>query len=174
MSYLILLFFFFALYHLIYESIILPSVRLHYRNKLFSLRDEVRRLKLEELNETDKAALTLLHDGISTILNRVHLITIELQHEIEKEINEDKELNEMIKERYKILDQSTNKDVIRISYLLNTIVNRSILFNAGGWFIYIVPIAIVIFIFEKISDLAKQLILIPPTEVDRLIPENHL
>jgi hypothetical protein len=56
----------------VYQAIILPSIRLHYRYRIFELRDQLRRLVIEEkVKECDKA-FQLLHDRLNVMCASLH------------------------------------------------------------------------------------------------------
>ena len=63
----------------VYQAIILPSIRLQFRYQIFELRDQLRRLVIEEkVKESDKA-FQLLHDRLNamcTSLHRVDLVRV--------------------------------------------------------------------------------------------------
>ena len=61
--------------HFIYERIILPSIRLHYRNQLFALRDVARRKIIDGGSDTSMQAATLVHDSLNNAINRLHCQT---------------------------------------------------------------------------------------------------
>ncbi|EGT4441755.1 hypothetical protein SNN71_001202 [Cronobacter sakazakii] len=62
--------------HFIYERILLPSLRLHYRNKLFELRDEVRNQIIADHSADNTQAAQLVHEALNNAINRLHLMTI--------------------------------------------------------------------------------------------------
>ncbi|WP_382631345.1 hypothetical protein, partial [Streptomyces sp. NPDC056982] len=57
--------------HFIYERILLPSLRLHYRNKLFELRDEVRNQIIANHSEDNTQAAQLVHEALNNAINRL-------------------------------------------------------------------------------------------------------
>ncbi|MGK3111816.1 hypothetical protein [Candidatus Pantoea formicae] len=110
--------------HFIYERILLPSLRLHYRNKLFELRDTVRNEIISDHSEDNTKAAQLVHEALNNAINRLHLMTItnrvrakirlESNPEIRAKLNREVELfarcnnpviNDSIKESAKILEK---------------------------------------------------------------------
>lgn len=60
----------------IYQAIILPSIRLHYRYRIFELRDQLRRLVIEGRVREDDKAFQLLHDRLNVMCVSLHRIDL--------------------------------------------------------------------------------------------------
>ncbi len=68
-----------AIIHFIYEGIIAPSMRLHYRYRLFTLRDELRFLKATHKDELPDEVFILLQNILNnsiTLLHRVNFVAV--------------------------------------------------------------------------------------------------
>jgi len=161
-----------AVYHLLWESAILPTHRLYLRNKLFKLRDEIRELKQQGISEKDKAALKLLHQSVNFYTTRLHQLTMGLQITLEQEYKEDPKFRERVAKKSEILKSADNKAVLKIYNEANDILENAYLMNAGGWFVYLIPIALMLFPIQKIKELIESLLAISPHEADRILPET--
>ncbi|WP_201344631.1 hypothetical protein [Thiohalobacter sp. COW1] len=171
MSYFILVLAFLAILHFIYDGIVLPSIRMHLRNKLFALRDELRQIKICD-EECDPQVFNLLHDGINRFLNRLHRLTIDRQVQFMREYENDDELRYEIDQRWKLVESCENEDVTRIFEEANDVLRVAYLANMGGWFFYLIPIALIAFSLKKLSNEAREMFVMPNREVDRLWPDS--
>jgi len=172
MDTLIIVIAFLAILHFIYDGIILTSIRLYLRNRLFVLRDELRSLRIHNGDGMDAGAFLLVHEGINNLLNRLHQLTITLKFHFEQTIEYDHELQERIKKRIVAIDECGDEEIKRIFSKANQVVEMAFVANAGGWFIYLIPIALLILSIKKLSQLASELVVIPSTEANRLLMDN--
>jgi len=159
-----------AAMHFIYDRIILPTIRLHLRNRLFVLRDEVRTIMIEEGHTEKDMAFMYVHDGICKFLNRLPDITISLKIEIEKQINSDEKLRDETKCRIDLINASGNERLLKVFHEANTVVEKAFIANAGAWLIYLVPIALLITSIKKLSEVATELVAMPTSDTERFIP----
>lgn len=163
---------FISILHFIYDGIILPSIRQNYRNELFALRDELRWIMIEGIDNTDIAAFNLVHDAINSFANRLPLLTMSVQKSFQIDMQNNVRLREIIKKRREIIHNCNNDDIKRIVNDVNLILEKTYISNAGGWFIYIIPIAITAVVFKKIAVISAQLTIAPPQEVHRILPHQ--
>ncbi len=172
-SFIIILILFISILHFIYDGIILPSIRQNNRNELFSLRDELRWLMIEGINEKDIPAFNLVHDSINSFSNRLPMLTISVQKTFQSDMENNARLREIIKKRRESIDNCSNNDIKRIVSDVNLILDKTYISNSGGWFIYLIPIAITTIVFEKITEKSAQLAIAPSQEVDKVFPHNN-
>ena len=162
----------FAIMHSIYDGIVLPSIRMHLRNRLFILRDEIRKVRGSGLKGQDEKAFWLVHDGINNLLNKLSFLTVERKAKIERAYNTDTELQKKINSRIEIIENCDNEELKNIFHKSNDIIEKAFIANAGGWFIYLVPIALLFLSIKKLSLLASELIVTPTHVSDQLIPQR--
>lgn len=149
MSYAILIVLVLALLHFIYDGIVLPSIRLNLRNKLFKLRDDLRNHRIEN-PDIDDNAFRLMDDGINSVLSRLSQFTISLQMEMEKELKESPELQEYIDQRISIIRNSDDIVLKAIHKKTNIVLEHAFIANTGAWFFYLLPIVLVVLFFKGI------------------------
>ncbi len=171
-SFIIILILFISILHFIYDGIILPSIRQNNRNELFSLRDELRWLMIEGINEKDILAFNLVHEAINSFSNRLPMLTISVQKSFQSDVENNVKLREIIQKRRDIINNCSNDEIKRIVGNVNLILEKTYISNSGGWFLYLVPIAITAVIFEKITEINAQLTMAPSQEVHRVIPHT--
>mgnify|MGYP003594425709 CR=1 FL=1 len=160
-----------ALLHFIYEGMIAPSLRMHFRNKLFALRDEIRNLKIEGISEHDEEAFWFVHDGINHLLNRLPNLTIERQIRLEVEYKTNNDLRSIVEKRISIVKTCGNKEIIAIFDKTKSVIEEAFVVNMGGWFFYIIPIAFMVATISNLSRLACELVATPERDTNRLLPQ---
>ena len=161
---------FIAIFHFVYDDIVLPSIRQHLRNKLYALRDELRWLKINGIDHADNAAFELVHDAINTFANRLPMLTISVRQSFEREIKHNTQLQHIIETRTKTIKSCRNSDIQRIYAEVNNILETVYIANAGGWFIYIVPLAILLGTIKHIAAICGEIALMPTHQMNKLIP----
>lgn len=159
-----------SLFHFIYEAIVLPSIRQHYRNRLFALRDRLRSIYINQKDAIDYEIFNLIHDSLSNFINRIHTLTISTEAEFVRMYNTDENFRKIIDKRRTMVDGCEHKELKRIVEQANAILKRSFIANAGAWFIYIIPIVLMAHFFQKISRTAKEIFVLSGNELDGLIP----
>ena len=156
--------------YFVYDKIILPTIRLHLRNRLFELRDEVRSIMIEEKRSEHDEAFMFVHDGICKLLNRLPEITLHLKIEIEKQFESNEELRFHTKQRINQIIDSGNNRLLIVFREANLVVEKAFIANAGAWLFYLFPIAILFDSISKLSEIAKELVAMPTGDTERLIP----
>lgn len=162
-----------ATFHFVYEGIVAPSVRMQLRNKLFCLRDELRQLKVDgQLAKADAEAFWYVHDGISSFLNRLPYLTIGLQISVDKAYRENPALQARIEQRCRLLNSCQNKVITDVFAKTTRVVEEAFIVNSGGWFVYIVPLGILIATLGSLKKLAFSLVLTPEPDTQKMMPQG--
>lgn len=170
MKTLILLFLIAATWHFVYEGIIAPSIRLHLRNRLFVLRDELRLAHIDGISQIDEKAFWFVHNGINNFLNRLPSLTLERARALAYEYEKNTKLRHILEEHVNAVKRSNNQRILEVFQKTNSVIELAIITNMGGWFIYIVPIALVLSAMNKLSRLASELVVAPSKDVERFLP----
>ncbi|BCO32864.1 hypothetical protein TspCOW1_29670 [Thiohalobacter sp. COW1] len=89
-----------------------------------------------------------------------------------REYENDDELRYEIDQRWKLVESCENEDVTRIFEEANDVLRVAYLANMGGWFFYLIPIALIAFSLKKLSNEAREMFVMPNREVDRLWPDS--
>jgi len=159
-----------ATYHFVYEGMLLPSIRMSLRNQLFALRDEVRTLNIDGIDRCDDEAFEIVHSGINNYLNRLHLLTIGLHMRVSRLYETDAEFKTVVESRRALMDAAHNASLKDVVDRANKILFAAFVFNAGGWFIYIVPLAICVATIKRGVAFAKELFALPTSLASKLMP----
>ncbi len=174
MSILILTLAFLAVWHFVYESIIAPCQRMKQRNKLFELRDKLRNVYIDGINEDDKQAFEVCQSGINNLLYTLPYISVASQLKLERMKEHDKELAERIDKAVSSVENCKNEEIIKIFNESANVIKDVLFINLGGWMIYLIPIVILVAIslvcYEKVAKAAKDILVTPDSELDNILP----
>jgi hypothetical protein len=157
-----------ALIHFVFEGIIAPSMRMSLRNKLFELRDEIRELKEIGLNPQDEAVFWHIHDGINSFINKLPHLTVHNQANAVRAYKTNPHLKNVIDARIHMMESCTNSQLKTIFTKTTTVVEEAFLINMGGWFFYVLPIAVALFAVGYLKRIASSIIVAPSVDTNRL------
>lgn len=157
-----------AVYHLIYEGILLPSIRLNMRFKFFRLRDRLRALKLEHTNGLDDEIFMYMQDSINASIKLLPQVTFSSIHTAGKKLQHDEKLREWIRKKEELIDNCHVQEVQAIRSENIRLLAGAVIANSGGWFIYIVPMIAAVLCFHKLKEFITKLVLFPGKEVDKV------
>lgn len=161
---------FLALFHFLYDGIILPSIRQHLRNKLFALRDKLRMEYINGLDKQDIEAFNLTHEAINNFVNRLPMLTITVRAEIEVAIKNDHKLKEKVNKRRAILESCQSAKIKEINESINKILLEAFIANSGGWLVYLIPVAVLLTIWQKLATDCRELVVVPHREIGKIMP----
>lgn len=161
-----------ALFHFIYEGILLPSFRMGLRNNLFSLRDEIRYVLIEKHHKSDADAFMFLEHSANNFISRLDLLDIASLRAAHQRLKADRKLSERINYEVNLLENHNNEKVRNYYHKLNRILLFSLVTNSGGWAIYFVPAIGLMFFWKGIVALLNSLIAVSPQAkaLDSIIP----
>lgn len=161
---------FLALFHFLYDGIILPSIRQHLRNRLFALRDKLRLEYINGIDKQDIEAFNLTHEAINNFVNRLPMLTISVYAEIEVAIKNDHKLKEKVNKRRAILENCKSPKIKEVNESINKILFDAFIANSGGWMIYLIPMAVLLTIWRKLATNCKELVVVPHREIGKIMP----
>jgi len=161
MKFLFYAFLLIGMYHLIYEGILLPSLRLRLRFRLFEIRDRLRTLKHLDARCCSDQAFNFLQDSINNGLGMLHRTDLIMLFKVEQQIESSELLRNRLEKRNSVLSEVFDPDIIEIRKDINHVARYAVLLNSGGWFIYIIPAMITVLAFGKIKGLVKELLMFP-------------
>jgi hypothetical protein len=141
-----------AIFHFIYESILLPSLRLELRYKLFKLRDKLRNLKAENPTKIDDNVFYLLEDTICTVINRMPYLNIKGKIDASKEFEHNAVFRKRVEHRKNILKECNNEDIQKIHSKIMLISFGAFCLNAGGWFFILAPLLLIALVVAFVTS----------------------
>jgi hypothetical protein len=143
-------------FYFIYEGIILPSMRLSMRYKLFAIRDRLRDLKAEKPDELKDDAFKYLHDGINNTIRILPILSLSIFFEIIKEYRKNRAIGEKAERKAHVLDTCDLPEVRTITGELVDCTFKTIFINSAGWAIWIAPFAIVAYVITLMVGAIKR------------------
>lgn len=159
-----------AAFHFIYQDVVLPSIHVSLRNKFFRLRDDLRMLKISGDPAADEDAYPIIQEGINNFINSLPSLTISFQAELRALCQRDAELKARVARRVVVLKNIQSPKLKTIFDDSNSVLKDAFLANMGGWFIYLVPTALVVVGFAQLSRAALSLIAFPSKEAHQVMP----
>lgn len=167
MEYLIVVLVVLAVWHYLYESIILPAIHTSLRNKFFALRDELRQVVIDD-NSVDEAAFEIAHVGVNTAINSVDALDLAMYAKLTHRFNNDAAFRERVEARVRVIEDTKSHQIRSIVKRANENLRDVWFYNAGGWLIYIVPIAFAILLGKSIMKSSKELLSLTETDAARI------
>lgn len=145
-------------FHFIYDGIILPSIRLHFRNELFSLRDKLRSIEINGgVTKEDEISFSIVESSVNNSIKKLHafnFVNLNKASKIEG-------IQEKATERLKVISNSKNKEILNIFSQASEVTFHVFIANMGGWAIYILPIALLFRYLNKVREFIKEALLLP-------------
>ena len=162
MSEAIIVLFILALWHFLYQGVIAPCARLGFRNELFELRDELRQMMIEGVDEEDLPFVEYLHNGITFFLQKMPFLSISKMSEMRREYESSSSIRAKVQNRRKILDESDNQRLHEIFDRTSEILAKSYFFNGGGWIVYLVPVVLGNGVWKSIVKAVQAIVITRP------------
>ena len=155
-----------AVMHFIYESIILPSIRLSLRFKLFALRDQLRELLMRDADagEVFRIQQSAINNSIK-MLSRADPATLA---RFEQQLRDDEAMRNRVERRTKLVDEYASEEFQIIVKETRHAFRSAFVANMGAWFIYIVPIAVVFLCLDHIKSVARKFLSVPEGELGKV------
>lgn len=177
-----------AAVHFIYERILLPSVRLQYRNRLFELRDTVRNQIINHSSDDDLKAAQLIHEALNNAINRLHLMTLPNRVRAQRRLSANPEIQARIRREVELFNRCSNEVLNSTIQQSVQVLEKVLFFNSLMLLIYTFPIFLTIKLVATVVSTAAQLVnmltdrksleqavmLLPDRQVAKLIAEDRL
>lgn len=142
--------------HYIYERIILPSIRLHYRNQLFALRDIARKKMIDGTSESGMQAAGLVHEALNNAINRLHLLTLPNKYRAQKKISQDPSIMNRLKREIEIFNKCDDGEIVGVMMRSNDLLERVFIFNNLMMLIYLFPAVLCLLFLIKVVKTANN------------------
>ena len=174
MSYILLGIILLAIWHFIYENILAPSLRLHLRNELFALRDELRKLHMQGVitSPEDVKVFNFIHNNINIFLKTLSELSLVTYIHVKKYLEANESYTKSLQERLKLIESSKNKEMLSIFKNGCFIAHKAFLINSGGWAIYIFPIFICWLFYKRLQEVITKLFVTPSQILERSLQES--
>jgi hypothetical protein len=169
MEYCIVILFFAAVWHFVYQAILLPTIHASLRNRLFALRDELRSYHFENSSKRFARSYSVAQDGINNAINSMEVLGLDLQLRMAHRHATDEAFRARVDERRRILRESESPEIKEIVARANDALRQIFVLNSGGWMVYVVPVAVGVVFFRKIKATTKDLFALGSVDADCLI-----
>lgn len=156
MTYLFVFFTITTLLHYLYDSVVVPTLRLRLRYKLFAIRDEVRWLMIQNQGKPGIKALQELHASVNGSLLWLPAIDFHTMLSLRRALDADSELSRAYAYREELFLNCEIPDVPSLRDRMTDVVFNGFLVNSGAWFIYLVPLFMVVTMCEKFAGLVRK------------------
>ncbi len=174
LSVLILLFALFSAFHFVYEGIVLPTLRTRLRFKLFALRDNLRRAKIQLGSQVEDSVFLYLERSINSSIRFLEHLDLETMYAARRFIESNPALLEDVKRRMKTLDECPVEEIRAIRSEHRTIVQEALAANGLALLAYIVPIVVAVVFLQRIKHTLDEVILLPEPTMAQVAPRRRL
>jgi len=156
--------------HFVYEGILAPSFRAKLRLDFFKLRDDLRDLKIARKNELSDEVFRDLQDGINGAVVRLNQIDFGLLKKAHDAFERDEKLQKSVARRNAMFDACAVGEVKEIRQRYFELLDRALMINSGGWFPYLVPIALALIFADTARNSIKNVFTLPENDLNRIAP----
>ena len=144
-------------WHFVYESILVPTMRLGLRYKLFAIRDRLRMLKSCNHDEIPEVIFDSLNHSANVTINNIPYITISALFSAKKIYDNDILVRKEIDRRIKGVNECKVAEIQSLNRSLIKCAAEAFIINSGGWLLYALPFAIIVFILAIILQQISQI-----------------
>jgi hypothetical protein len=162
-----------AIFHFIWDGILAPSLRFEIRYKLFKLRDDLRRLKIEHGDQFSDDIFDQLQKTINNQIGLLHHGNISNLYRAYKKFGNDEGLVVEMMKLDKLIEACQVEEVGKIRDKSVGWGMLGFLVNSGGWAVYIVPPVFIALSYGTIRVFMKKLIGLPEKDIDRILPPSQ-
>jgi len=177
MTWLILIFLFLAVFHLVYEAILLPTIRQSLRYRLFALRDQLRRMTFNPQDPLDEEVFESLQESLNSSVKLVPVLNLSTIDTLCRVLRTDEQLRREVNRRDQLIKNCPKEEIRGIRDKRNEVMARVLAANAAALLVYLLPVAIVVglALFLKVQLLNPTMDLIlsaPEHDLHRLVPSG--
>jgi hypothetical protein len=162
-----------ATWHLVWENAILPLIRLRLRYKLYALRDRLRLAYSNDPEGISQEVLETVHGFLHTTIRLLPALTFSFVQRASKEIAQDDGLRKRIAKREGVVLECTSTEITEISAQMKRIAGEALFYNSGGWFLFLIPLALVVKLTMQTSQMILNALFIPPQEMQKIMVASH-
>ena len=169
---LLIVFLILSVTHYVYESCVLPELRLHFVYRLFRLRDDLRRAKLH--NEiSDDGAYDVIQGSLNNSINFVFLADYRLLSEVRHAIKTKPEVAKVTEKRLRVLDESKDGIIEDVRRQSRKIFSYALVTGMGGLCLYLVPMACLFVFFGSVKNLIKSTLAMPTRQLNKATEDRE-
>lgn len=163
-----------AIFHFVYESILLPSIRQRLRYKLFALRDRLVRLSLDNNQKTEIKHFEHIERSINTSIRHLPYMTISTIFHADNFYKMNPELQNDINRRVETIKNLKNEQLKELHSVCIKYSIQSLVYNSMMLFIYLLPIVLLISLIGVIRNRVKRTVqslsVTPEYQFEKAVP----
>ncbi|HEV7398279.1 MAG TPA: hypothetical protein VGN86_17335 [Pyrinomonadaceae bacterium] len=163
-----------TLIHFVYEGILAPSFRARLRLNLFSLRDKLRKLKMERREELSDEVFLDLQASINFAATRLSKVDLVLLMNARRAFEQDEHLRKRAEHRNALFEACPIEELHTIRHEYFDILDDALAINSGGWMPYLIPILVGLLLKESANGLIKKVFSLSDKDIDRIAPPDLL
>lgn len=145
-----------AVAHLTYESIVLPTIRLANRYKLFALRDRLRYLTHQHNNKISDQVFEIVDSSINNTLTLLPHFTVSVYLASFKKFSEKSDLTKKSEARMNTVNNCEIEEVRQIANKASSYLFQTLIYNSLALLILSAPIVIIIEIIRSLFREIKK------------------
>ena len=157
-----------AVWHFVYETILLPSIRWNLRNELFALRDRLRNVVIEK-QKYDKTVFDLVHNVLNNYINRLHWVDLRFEFKFREILKNNPAIRKEVEQNLQKIEESKNQEIKAVFNQTKSILCRAFAANIGGFLFYL-PLVFIVFSIEKLLSIILKTILAPTKLIREFAP----
>ena len=158
-----------AVWHFVYETILLPSIRWNLRNELFALRDRLRNVVIEK-QKYDKTVFDLVHNVLNNYINRLHWVDLRFEFKFREILKNNPAIRKEVEQNLQKIEESKNQEIKAVFNQTKSILCRAFAANIGGFLFYLIPLVFIVFSIEKLLSIILKNILAPTKLIREFAP----
>jgi len=161
-----------AAFHFVYTGILLPSIRFSLRLRLYALRDQLRRIQVEDKEAFPAEVFEVLQTGINNSVNLLPRINAFLIHDVAERIKSNAKLKGELASRRAIIEESKDPRVKKIDREIDDVLTKALHYNMLPWSVYLIPLVALVFLLRRLTGQVKEISIIPETKINTVLPPD--
>lgn len=149
-----------AMFHLFYESVILPTIRMSLRYRLFALRDKLRMIQILRSGGLNDSVFRIVEDNINNAIALLPQITVSHLISANQIFEQNQKLKNSVDARVKKVETCEIDEIRAIAKEVTSHITTCFVWNAGGWLIYLFPVFVILFFYNAIKEISQELVFV--------------
>lgn len=150
--------------YFIYEGIVAPSLRTHFRYQMFAMRDELREMLAD--NEIPPDVYRAAQNQMNTAVNAMAHIHMSLLIQAHRVFKSDHQLSQQADAHRNLIRGFKNERFERLQRRFSHITMKILLTNSAGLLLWVVPPIWMMVTFAKIKHLTLKTLQVPCSRLD--------
>ena len=160
--------------HLCYEFIVLPTMHLRNRYKLFALRDRLRDYEIKNGQKLNKGLIRYMYGSINVAIQTLDFFDMALLFKSERIISKDEEVRSRVEKNSAMFDKYATDELRKIKREMFGILFITVCLNGFMLSLYFLPITLLvhcgIFLKDRFSKAIDDFTDMPESVSSKLLP----